>query len=341
MMRLPGIFTNSIFMSDGFKLGIFRLPELSRRPVFKFISDRSGPFDGKVRLTRDRVYIIPTRNGFIFGMLLIILLIGSINYEKNLGFILTFLLAGFGHSALLSTWRNIAGLELRRSDTSPVFAGEEASFSVQLINEQGHDRYSLAISHDGHEHDIVDCKANDSNFITFKAATNERGTFKTGRFRLHTEFPSGLFIAWTWVDLSMSCLVYPRPADEIVAPDFSQSESGDNDLAGSGQENYSHLRKYHQGDSLTHISWKAAARNDELFTKQYIGSRPVTYWIDWSEIQAADDEQRLSIMAALIIEAEKHQQHYGLKLPQQEIAPDVGNQHFHQCLSALALFNRA
>ena len=330
-----------IFMPSVFKPNIFRLPELSRRPVFKFIADRSGPFDGKVRLSRDRVYIIPTRNGFIFGLLLAILLIGSINYEKNLGFILTFLLAGFGHSALLSTWRNIAGLELRRSDTSPVFAGEEASFSVQLINAQGHDRYSLAISHGGCEHDVVDCKANDSCFITFKAATNERGIFKTGRFRLHTEFPSGLFIAWTWVDLSMSCLVYPRPADEISTVDFSQSENGDNDLAGGGQENYSHLRKYHQGDSLTHIAWKAAARTDELFTKQYIGSRPVTYWIDWADIKAADNEKRLSIMAALVIEAEKHQQHYGIRLPQREIVPDVGKKHYHQCLTALALYEQA
>ena len=328
-------------MFNVFKPRIFRLPELSRRPVFKFIADRSGPFDGKVRLSRDRVYIIPTRNGFIFGLLLIILLIGSINYEKNLGFILTFLLAGFGHSALLSTWRNLAGLELRRSDTSPVFAGEDASFSVRLINEQHHDRYSLVISHDDREHDVVDCKAHDSSFITFKATTNARGIFNAGRFRLHTEFPSGLFIAWTWIDLKMTCLVYPRPAEDITAADFSHSESGDNDLAGNGQENYSHLRKYHQGDSLTHIAWKAAARTDELFTKQYIGSRPVTYWIDWADIQAHDNEQRLSIMAALVIQAEKHQQHYGIRLPQLEIVPDVGNKHYHQCLTALALYNQA
>lgn len=322
---------------------IFRLPELSRRPVFKFISDRSGPFDGEVKLSRDRVYIIPTRNGFIFGLLLIVLLIGSINYEKNLGFILTFLLAGLGHSALLSTWRNIAGLELRRSDAVPVFAGEDARFSIRLINEQGLDRYSLVISHDGNEHDIVDCRANDGvsndSFITFRARTDKRGILDAGRFRLHTEFPSGLFIAWTWVDLSMTCLVYPRPADDIDVPVFSHSESGDNDTAGSGQENYSHLRKYHQGDSLTHVSWKAAAKTGDLFTKQYIGSRPVTYWIDWSDIQASDNEQRLSIMTRLVIEAEKHQQHYGLRLPQQEIAPDVGNKHYHRCLSALALYN--
>ena len=328
-----------IFAPHNLKPSFFRLPDLGRRPVFKFISDRSGPFDGKVRLSRDRVYIIPTRNGFIFGLLLLILLIGSINYEKNLGFILTFLLAGFGHSALLSTWRNIAGLELRRSDTPPVFAGEDANFSVRLINEQHHDRYSLVISHDGGEHDIVDCKANDSSFISFKAKTKERGSFNPGRFRLHTEFPSGLFVAWTWIDLSMSCLVYPRPAAEVSTPDFSLSESGDNDIDGSGQENYSHLRKYHQGDSLTHIAWKAAARTEQLFTKQYIGSRPVTYWIDWSDIQATDKEQRLSIMTALVIEAEKHQQHYGLRLPQREITPDVGAKHYHQCLSALALFD--
>ena len=130
-------------------LNILRLPDFSRRPVFKFISKRSGPFEGAVTLTRDRVYIIPTKAGLIFSMLLLTLLIGSINYEKSLGFILTFLLTGIGNTLLLSTWRNIAGLELKSSDSLPVFSGEPATFSVQLVNQQSLERHWIAISQQG------------------------------------------------------------------------------------------------------------------------------------------------------------------------------------------------
>ncbi len=320
---------------------IFHLPTLwpdfNRRPVFKFISKRSGPFDGAVTLTRDRVYIVPTKAGLIFSLLLLTLLIGSINYEKNLGFVLTFLLVGIGNILLLSTWRNIAGLELRSSDSLPVFSGEAATFSVQLVNHQLLERHSIAISQHGTEQDIVDCAASSKQMINFKVQTDKRGLLNAGRFRLYTEFPSGLFIAWTWADLSMSCIVYPAPYNDIKLPIFDHSDSGDTDSSGKGLENFSHLRKYQQGDNISRISWKAAAKNDELFSKEFIGSKPVTHWINWDDIPARDTEQRLSIMTALIIHAEKHQQRYGIKLPEKHIQPDSGNKHFHQCLTALAL----
>ena len=321
---------------------VFRLnilwPDFSRRPVFKFISRRSGPFDGKVTLTRDRVYIIPTKAGLIFSLLLITLLIGSINYEKNLGFILTFLLAGIGNILLLSTWRNIAGLELSGSDATAVFSGEPARFSIQLINHQLYDRHSIAISQHGEEQDIVDCAANSQQLITFKAKTARRGKLDAGRFRIYTEFPSGLFIAWTWADLSMTCIVYPAADNSIELPIFDHSESGETDTAGHGMENFSHLRKYHHGDNINRISWKAVAKTDELFTKQFIGAKPVTHWINWNDIPAKDTEQRLSMMTALIINAEQSHQYYGIRLPEKEIAPNSGSEHYHRCLTALALY---
>ena len=249
---------------------IFRIsdiwPDFTRRPVFKFISKRSGPFDGEVTLTRDRVYIVPTKAGLIFSLLLLTLLIGSINYEKNLGFILTFLLTGIGNVLLLATWRNIAGLTLKRGETQPVFAGEAASFNVQIINQQLLDRYSIAISQFGGEQDIIDCAANSQQLIHFKVDTDKRGRLNAGRFRLYTEFPSGLFIAWTWLDLSMHCMVYPSPDKNAKLPIFDHSGSGDADISGHGLENFSHLRKYQQGDNISRISWKAAAKTDQLYS---------------------------------------------------------------------------
>lgn len=319
-------------------LSTFKIPDFNRKPVFKFISKRSGPFKGSATLTRDRVYIVPTKIGLIFSLLLITLLLGSINYEKSLGFVLTFLLAGIGNILLLSTWRNIAGLVLKGDTSLPVFSGELAIFNVQLLNNQLLNRYSIAISHNGVEHDIVDCAANSNQLISFKAQANKRGLFNPGRFRLYTEFPSGLFIAWTWIDLSMTCIVYPAADKYTHAPAYDNNQSGENDMPGHGLENFSHLRKYHHGDNVSRISWKAAAKNDELFTKEFTGAKPSSHWINWDDIPARDTEHRLSIITALIIYAEKNQQSYGLKLPQKQIQPASGNKHYHQCLTALALY---
>lgn len=314
------------------------LPDFRSRPVFKFISKRSGPFKGPVTLTRDRVYIVPTKAGLIFSLLLLTLLTGSINYEKSLGFVLTFLLAGIAGVLLLSTWRNLALLELTSSNNLPVFSGEQATFIVQLINQQLIHRHSIAISQHGVLQDIVDCPANSETSITFKVDTTKRGLLNAGSFRLYTEFPSGLFFAWTWVDLSMSCLVYPTPDNNASLPAFEHNDSGGADLTGRGLENFSHLRKYQHGDNMARVSWKSAAKNGELFSKEFIGAKPVTHWINWHDITARDDEQRLSIMTALIIHAHNQQQCYGMKLPQKQIQAGSGKQHFHQCLTALALY---
>jgi hypothetical protein len=47
-----------------------------------------------LELTQRNVYIVPTRAGWMLGATLLVLLVASINYQLNLGYLLTFLLAG-------------------------------------------------------------------------------------------------------------------------------------------------------------------------------------------------------------------------------------------------------
>ena len=161
---------------------------------------------------------------------------------------------------------------------------------------------------------------------------------KPGKFKLYTKFPTGLFIAWTWIDLDMSSIVYPEPDRNTLSLFCQNADSGEIDNQGKSYDNYSHLRKYQLGDSVSHISWKAVAKTEELYTKEFQGARLETLWIDWFEIDARNDEHRLSIMCAYIINAEKHHQPYGLKLPGKTLSPHTGNKHYHRCLTALALF---
>jgi uncharacterized protein (DUF58 family) len=316
-----------------------KLRSVSSRPYFNFINKRSGPYQGNVRLTRDRVYILPTRLGLIFSLLLIVLLIGSINYEKSLGYMLTFLLAAIGNTAMIATWRNIAGLELKALPTSAVFCGEDIHFVVQLINTNSVDRHAITIQHQGLDFDTVDCAANDQVLAGFRCHSQKRGRCDAGKFKLYTQYPTGLFIAWTWLDLSMQAIVYPTPEPLKHPVNTAQTSNGDSNETGSGQEHFSHLRKYHHGDSMHRVSWKAVARTEQLLTKQFSGANPAREWIDWSTIDARNYEQRLSIMTALVMDAHQCHRQYGLRLPDRVIAPNRSNAHYHRCLRALALFD--
>ena len=91
---------------------------------------RRAPETAPVRLTQRRIYILPTRGGLLLGVTLLLMLLGCINYNLGLGYVLTFLLTGVGLVSMLHTFRNLAHLELRPGRAEPVFAGEQAVFPV-------------------------------------------------------------------------------------------------------------------------------------------------------------------------------------------------------------------
>ena len=320
---------------------MFSLPDFTRRPTFKFISRRSGPFDSDVTLDKNRVYILPTKIGVLFSLLLIVLLLGSVNYGKSLGYVLVFLMAGVGNVAMFATWKNLAGLRLRAGGCSPVFSGEQATFAVQLENRDAATRYSIAISQFGKEYEVVDVPADGVTQLHFRKNTGQRGLLNAGRFRLHTEFPTGLFVAWTWIELSMQCVVYPRPVARASLPTVDAITDGGSELQGDGLEEFTGLRKYQTGDSWRRVSWKASARSGQLHTKEFAGGQPELQWIEWQAIAASGTEERLSIMTRLVIDAEAGQRYYGLRMPNSEISPDHGNKHYQQCLKTLALYGNS
>ena len=88
------------------------------------------PEHGAIVLGHRRVYIVPSRLGWLFAGTLGILLVGSINYALSLGFGLAFLLAGVGLAGMVHTTRNLVRLSVRAARCEPVFAGDAAQFRL-------------------------------------------------------------------------------------------------------------------------------------------------------------------------------------------------------------------
>ena len=327
---------NRLFATVFYPLQYIR-SQLSK-PFDKFFESRSGPFSGPVELNSSRVYILPTRVGVIYTLLLLFLLLGSINYTKSLGFMLTFLLVSTGMVGMLMTWRTLAGLKVNGLGASPVFAGQVAAFAVELENSLADQRYAISVASRTQVGDTVDIAPGSITTARFNQPMDKRGYQNPGRIKIMSEFPLGLFIAWTWVDLSMHCLVYPVPASTAPIISSIDSQSGEEQAEGVGLEDFAGLKKFQPGDSWRRISWKAAARLDELYSKEFTGGQPERQWIDWLTIDEPSQEVRLSMMTRLVLDAQQAGRHYGLRLPGLEINPDNGTAHQHQCLKALALY---
>lgn len=302
-----------------------------------------GPESGAIVLSQRRVFILPSRLGAMFGVVLLMMLIGAINYTLSLGFVLTFMLVALAFNGMLYTFRNLARLSVTPGRVHPVFAGETVSFPLMLTNHAAYARYAIGIARERSARDarnFIDVAAHGSAQLAIDIPAERRGRLSPGRLTLFTHYPLGLYYAWSYVHSDAVCVVYPRPAPQGLPLPQTADASGNGMTLGVGQEDFAGLRAYRPGDPPRHIAWKVAARGQGLYTKQFSGQAAREVWLEWHLLPARMDvEEKLSHLARWVIDA--HAQHvaYGLRLPDLEIAMGSGEAHRHRCLEALALFD--
>jgi uncharacterized protein (DUF58 family) len=268
------------------------------------------------------------------------MLLGSMNYNNNLSFVLTFLLVGLGFISMHQCQRNLVGLEISFSGIDPVYAGQLADFKIAVTNHSGKHRHQLQIYVGSITSAIEDLAPGESRVLHLEIPTDRRGHIALTRFGLRTLFPFELFRSWAWIHMNLKGLVYPQPAENAPEPPPTEAARGHRQHDARGEEDFAGLRKFHDGDSPRHISWKAYARSGDLLTKQFSGADTSSQWLDFNQMSDPDIEKRLSILTQWILDAERVQRDYGLRIPGQEFAPAHGGAHRHQCLAALALFDQ-
>lgn len=292
---------------------------------------------GSITLTQRRIFIMPTRQGIGLAFVLVLMLLGDINYNLSLGYVLTFLLAMMAVMSMLHAFRNLVQLEIRPGRAGPVFCGETAHFPLYFRTPGRQPRHQLWLR-DGKDAAITfDVPTQQETEVAFPLAAARRGWLQSGRLTLYTEFPLGLFHAWSYLHFDTRCLVYPKPLDDAPlppgdAPDGSgkRSIAGDDDFAG--------LRGYVEGDALPRIAWKAYARERGLQVKQFSAQAGEELWLDFSDAPDADTETRLARMTRWVLDAEAQGLRYGLRLPDEELPPGSGAAQRDECLRRLALF---
>lgn len=296
------------------------------------------PRGREVGLGRRRIYALPTRYGIVYAVMLFVMLLGSINYNNSMGFLLCFLLVGLGLISILHTYRNIAGLRLGAGRASPAFAGGTARFQIHLHNDDRAPRYSLRVAPRGGEAVIADVPAQRSAGIELVLPAPRRGRLALPRVTVSTSYPLGLIRAWSPVELETSCLVYPQPGHARPLPRAGRHEPGEHGGSQPGSDDFLGFRDYQHGDAPHHIHWKALARALPLLTKQFAASESPELWLDWAALPALDTEARLRQLCRWVLDAARLGRPYGLRLPGVVIAPAQGETHRERCLEALALY---
>ena len=297
-----------------------------------------------VLLTQRNVYILPTRAGLMLALTLGVLLIASINYQLNLGYLFTFLLAGCAAAGVWVGHGTLRGLGLKLLPPQPVFAGQPAFLDVRLSSARAAPRHAIGLAVMGAGREDArwawaDVPARGEAALQTSFCPARRGLHAAPLLVVQTLFPLGAFRIWTVWKPAAQVLVWPAP--EVNAPPLPAGEA----RAGAGQAasrerapgEFDGVRPWQRGDTLRQVVWKKFAKSGELVSRDAQHLQRQQLWLDFARTGAPDAESRLSRLAAWVLAADARQLEYGLRLPGLEIEPDSGAAHKLRCLRALAL----
>ena len=311
------------------------------------------PLTDTLTLTQRNVYILPTRAGWMLALTLLVLLIASINYQLNLGYLLTFMLAGAAVVGMHVTHGNLRGITMNliagRADSAAasglfgqIFAGSTANVEVRLSHTRKTKRPSVGLALLDAEHAPhwawADVPAQGTSVVNVAFKAERRGLHRVPHLQAETRYPLGTFRVWTVWRPKAEVLVYPAPEPHAPPLPPGEPRAGGGGAARAQQSGeFDGVRAYRRGDPLKLVVWKKAAKSDELVSRDTEHAQRYELWLDYAACSVIEHEAKLSRLTAWVLAADKLGADFGLRLPTRAIVPSSGEAHKRACLEALAL----
>jgi uncharacterized protein (DUF58 family) len=319
------------------------------------------PRHDQLTLNHRNLYILPSKVGWNFAAVFLVLLLAAINEQVNLGYALSFLLGGAAMSGMYLTHGNLHGVSLRLLTIRSVHAGQVLPVTIMLSNKhpkQG--RYGLQVTAGtrapegtrtgpGRTQDAELTPGSDYT-MELDVATTFRGWLTLPRIIIETRYPLGLFRAWAYWRPQTKVLIWPAldpSAPPLISAGMGREGPQASRPGAQADDVPEGLRDYRRGDPLRLIAWKKSSHalpdgSGLVSRTPALGAAP-DIWLDFDQspgLQGLDAESRLSRLATWLLEAEQlagaQGQRYGLKLPGQTVACSSGNNHLRHCLDTLA-----
>lgn len=311
------------------------------RPLQKFwlnFLKRQIPVSNEVRLHQRNIFILPSSFGFFFALLNVLLFVLGVNYQNNLVIILSSFCFSLFITTMLLCYQNIAGLVIRPIARQEYTANELLAVECDLTTAGVKHGVKL---HYKHEPEIIVSSIDGQKNIALTLNKRCRGTHRLPRLLLSSQYPLGLFKAWSNLEFEQDIVVFPAPLsymEQLTAMEESQGKNLSRHTR-SG-DSFSGLESYREGESLKRVAWKQMAQGKGMLTKQFEQTMGEPQWLDINEIEGNDLEDKISHLAYLVNYFSSNSQPYGLKLNQYTLAVATGNAHRHEALTLLANYGK-
>jgi len=226
-----------------------------------------------------------TREGKRFLLAAVLIAVAALNTGNNLIYLILSLMLSFLVISYLILRLNLAGLVLEVSAAGPVFAGEEVSVELLIRNKKRIPVFSVIIAAPDATEQVY-CGEISGNSVfrgRMVMAFRKRGLYGYRNFVVQSGFPFILFRKSMSVNVSGQVLVYPKLLDikDMIEVIEGRREEAGAAVRGRGDGVYS-LRAFQYGDDWRRIHWKASARQNGFFIREYAeySSQQITILLD-------------------------------------------------------------
>lgn len=290
---------------------------------------------------RRELYILPTRHGWYYALILTALFGIAIKFDNQAAFMMLFILIAVGLVAMLYTHNNVINLAISSHPSKPVFVGDPATFPITIHNDSDKARSAVWLVSAGF-HRLFNIQQSSIEKLAIQLPTRQRGYLVCDPVILTSQFPIGIFFVWSKrFQSQQQCLVYPQPLDLVSFQSQAQlqGEHENEQQPQAGSEDFAGLKAYQAGDRLRDIHWPSLAKSNQLISRAYEmeSSSPMNFsWFSLPNRLSIED--KLSQLCFWVLEAEKQDLNYQLEMPNQTIEFNKGASHLHECLRTLALW---
>ena len=324
-------------------------------------------------MNREKIRIRPTGLWLIFGPVLVCMWLAAVNYSNNLVYAILYLVGSVSFISLFHTWRNLASLQVEYIRIKPAFVGEDVEVEIYLSAAAKYTVYSLVFARAGEEKALVPEKtfrawlprtvfgwfgmelprkpvqlplrgggvqrihAGDSCSVVVFFPAKRRGMYRFETLLVRSSYPFGLFWATFSLPVGEEYYIYPQPKGMNLWPEMRPAGENGSPHSQKPGDDFAGVRAYSPGESLRHVDWKAYARGRPLSVKQFTGGDGYELWLDASEMTRLPIEERLSQLALWIVNAEKEEIPYALKLGRTTLPLGLGPAQSRRALEVLAV----
>ncbi|MFQ2270706.1 DUF58 domain-containing protein [Aeromonas enteropelogenes] len=288
----------------------------------------------QVTLGPRSLFILPTRLGLGYLLVMIAIYLLGTNYQNNLVLLIAYCLASLFIAAMWLTHRNLLGLSLLGGPMVLGEAGQPLPIRVTVRALRPARALQLTLC----EGSLWLAQADSAPAsLILPVKGGRRGRLALNRLRVESRYPLGLFRCWSLLDLQLEAWLAPAPLYGSLLTGASQTEQeGQGQAVPATLGDFDTLREHRPGEPPSRIAWKQLAQGRGLLVKQFEEPLQDDTHLTLSRVSGQDLEAQLSVLAWWCSDFAKRGVPFTLTLAGQTLGPESGPAFLQRCRLALA-----